>query len=230
MNRYTQGLLKMLPNILTLLRVVLACILNLYILIYFGRQTIPALVFILIFLADFLDGRIARRYGYTSKTGAVLDIMADFFYIVFSYAVLCSLRIIPIWFFIIVLLKFMEFLFTSYLLRHRGRGDSIFVFDFIGRYIAALFYCIPLLAYMLFLALPSLHNIVINILCGCISIIAFMSSLYRFWNCYEGNMASASVRASGMPADLSGFQSRLRVILPYQLNNISRGQRKINSR
>ncbi len=185
--RYAARLFKALPNMLTLLRAVLACILNLYVSICFGLLAIPVLLFILIFLTDFLDGRIARRYGYASRRGAVFDILADFFYIVLSYVVLCSHHVIPVWFFIVVLLKFMEFLFTSRLLMHRGGGDSIFVFDFIGRHIAVLYYIMPLFAYASFISSPSFHGIVICILCGGISIMAIASSSYRLMQCYKAN-------------------------------------------
>jgi CDP-diacylglycerol--glycerol-3-phosphate 3-phosphatidyltransferase len=173
----------MLPDMLTLLRAVLACILNLYISAYFGRLAVPTMLFLLIFLTDFLDGTIARRCGCTSKRGAILDILADFFYIVSSSIVLYLHNTIPVWFVIVVVLKFMEFLFTSRMLRHRSSGDSMFIFDFIGRYAAALFYGMPLLAYISFIAFPVSHNITIKIFCGGVSIISLMSSSCRFWCC-----------------------------------------------
>ncbi len=182
-NMRTSGLLKMLPDMLTLLRAVLACILNQYISVYFGRLAVPVMLFLLIFLTDFLDGTIARRCGCASKRGAVLDILTDFFFIVSSSIVLSFHNIIPVWFIIVVVLKLMEFLFTSHILNQRSSGDTMFIFDFIGRCAAALFYGMPLLAYITFIAFPSSHNITIKIFCGGIFVIAFVSSSYRFWSC-----------------------------------------------
>ena len=90
MNQTMARFMKLLPNMLTLLRIMLACLLNLYILYRFGSLPIPIVIFTLIFLTDFLDGKIARFYGNTSNFGAIFDILADLFYIVTSYIVLNS--------------------------------------------------------------------------------------------------------------------------------------------
>lgn len=139
----------------------------------------------MIFLTDFLDGRIARQYGSETRTGAVLDILADLFYVVLSYGALCARSVIPVWFFIVALLKFLEFLLTSSFLRNHTRGGSPFVFDFIGRYVAVLFYGMPLPAYVAFVLLPSAHDIAMNIVCGGISIFAMVSSAHRIRSCFR---------------------------------------------
>ena len=58
MNGGMAGFMKMLPNILTLLRVLLACLINFVIIYHFGSWALIAIIFLVIFLTDFLDGKI----------------------------------------------------------------------------------------------------------------------------------------------------------------------------
>jgi len=178
-------LMKELPNMITLLRVVLSCLLNFYILNYFGSLTIPMVIFLLIFLTDILDGKIARFYGNTSSFGAVFDVSADLFYMVTSYIVLCSFQVLPLWFLFIMLFKCVEFVVTSFLFRKLCSGKSIFVFDFIGRFTAVLFYIIPLLAYASFHRSQVLYFFTIHIFIYIITFMVLVSFSYRFWNCVK---------------------------------------------
>ena len=185
MTRVIARLMKELPNMLTLLRVVLTCLLNFYILNCFGNLPIPMVIFLLIFLTDFLDGKIARFYGNTSLFGAVFDVVADLFYMVTSYIVLCSFHVLPLWFLFIMLFKFIEFVFTSFFLKKLCNGKSIFVFDFIGRFTAVLFYIIPILVYASFQLSQLLYFFTIHIFIYIITFMVFVSSSYRLWNCVE---------------------------------------------
>jgi len=185
MTRVMARLMKELPNMLTLLRVALTCLLNYYILNRFGSLPIPMVIFLLIFLTDFLDGKIARFYGNTSLFGAVFDVLADLFYMVTTYIMLCSFQVLPLWFFFIMLFKCVEFVVTSFLLKKLCGGKSIFVFDFIGRFAAALFYIIPLLAYASFQLSQVLYFFTIHIFIYMITFMVFVSSSYRFWNCVK---------------------------------------------
>jgi len=185
MARVMVRLIKELPNMLTLLRVVLSCLLNFYILNQFGSLPIPIVIFLLIVLTDFLDGKIARFYGNTSLFGAVFDIVADLFYMVTSYIVLCSFHVLPLWFLFIMLFKFIEFVVTSFFLKEPCSGKSIFVFDFIGRFTAVLFYIIPILAYASFQLSQLLYFFTIHIFLYIITFMVFVSSFQRLWNCVE---------------------------------------------
>ena len=66
-----------LPNHLTILRIVIAVCL--FSAIFWGFKQQPAIVIIFLFAAllDLLDGSVARALNKTSKIGAVLDSMAD---------------------------------------------------------------------------------------------------------------------------------------------------------
>lgn len=185
MTRVMARLMKELPNMITLLRVVLSCLLNFYILNHFGSLPIPMAIFLLIFLTDFLDGKIARFYGSTSHFGAVFDILADLFYMITSYIVLCSYHVLPLWFLFIMLFKCIEFVVTSFFLKKLCNGKSIFVFDFIGRFTVVLFYIIPILAYTSFQLSQLLYFFTIHIFIYIITFMVFVSSSYRLWNCIE---------------------------------------------
>lgn len=66
------------PNILTLLRIVLIPVFVLLFYLPFGwARTVCALVFALAAVTDWLDGYLARRWSQTSPFGAFLDPVAD---------------------------------------------------------------------------------------------------------------------------------------------------------
>lgn len=75
-------MLRHIPNILTSLRLLLA--------VYFPFAAVAHRVFIVAvaLLTEYLDGAIARRYGVASRTGQILDPIADklfFFALAFTF-------------------------------------------------------------------------------------------------------------------------------------------------
>lgn len=176
---------KEFPNMLTLLRVVLTCALNLYIYSHFGSLAIPVAIFSVICLTDYYDGKIARLYGSSSRFGAAFDVSADLFYIVSSYSLLWHLKILPFWFLMVIIFKFTEFVFTSYFLKKFNGENPALVFDFIGRMAAVLFYIIPILAYMSFLLSNSVYFFVVQILIYIITLMVVASSSLRLSNCVK---------------------------------------------
>lgn len=66
------------PNLLTLLRIVLIPVLVLiFYLPFSGNHIVAALIFVLAALTDWLDGYLARSLQQTSRLGAFLDPVAD---------------------------------------------------------------------------------------------------------------------------------------------------------
>ncbi len=82
-----------LPNALTLLR--LLAIPVVLLLLFVGMDVAAATVFVLAAVTDFLDGRLARRWGRASYLGAVLDPVADRLMLSSAAVVLAILGSLP---------------------------------------------------------------------------------------------------------------------------------------
>lgn len=177
--------IKGIPNMITFLRVILSCILNLYIINNFNKIIIPVFLMVLIFLTDFLDGKIARYLGCTSNFGAAFDAFSDLFCISLLYITLVYFDILPLWFLFIILYKFSEFVITSKILKKHSlimNTKGLFVFDFIGRYTAVFFYIIPISAFISYNYCMNIYYQIIYILIF-ITITTAISSTYRIINC-----------------------------------------------
>ncbi len=96
-------------------------------------------------VSDYLDGKIARRFGLTSRLGALLDPAADRLYIVATVAALTDLGILPIWLACVLVGRDLILAGTIPVLRRRGYGLALPV-NFIGKAATTnLLYAFPLL-------------------------------------------------------------------------------------
>jgi cardiolipin synthase len=89
------------PNLLTILRVLLTPLL--VILLLEERLSEALLVFIVAGVTDGLDGLIARLYKQKSRLGAILDPLADKLLLASTYALLAFQNLVPNWLTVIVL-------------------------------------------------------------------------------------------------------------------------------
>lgn len=177
-------LMKQIPNMLTLLRLVLTVFIDYYIVFNFKSIIIPSIVTIIIFLSDFFDGRIARKYDSTSNVGAIFDVTSDLFYIILSYVIFYSFQILPLWFLFIVIFKFTEFILTSHFIKRLSSKKSMLIFDFLGRIAAVLFYAIPFISYLSFVLLPKgTCTVLVNLFICTTTLLVFASSAYRIFIC-----------------------------------------------
>lgn len=159
---------RCIPNVLTGLRIVLTFIyllfldnLNLYSnnRLYFASAGI---VFFLICVTDFIDGKIARKIKAEYLLGSFLDVTADFIFIISSLALLNLNNRIPIWVTVIILIKFIEFLVTSYIIKkYYNVSNNFFQFDYFGRAAAISFFLIPGMVLLTYIGLDIIY---INIL------------------------------------------------------------------
>lgn len=140
---------------------------------------LPCALFALIAASDYLDGRLARKYGVQTGTGAVMDVAADFFFMVTAGLSLFSRGLFPGWMLAVILYKFLEFWLTSALFRRGGKNAAVFLFDPLGRIAAVLFYLLPVLALLLSLCLPAAHRTVFGVVCAGIAALAVLSSARR---------------------------------------------------
>lgn len=87
--------LSQVPNLITLSRIALVPVL---ILVLKDQDYLAALiVFLAAGISDALDGFVAKRFGYTSHLGAVLDPVADKTLLVAAYVMLTILGQLPFW-------------------------------------------------------------------------------------------------------------------------------------
>jgi cardiolipin synthase len=91
------------PNLLTLLR--LGAVPVLVVLIRDGSFDLAVLVFFVAGISDALDGYIAKRFGYVSRLGAILDPLADKMLIISTFIMLALLDEVPFWLLVTVLFR-----------------------------------------------------------------------------------------------------------------------------
>lgn len=131
------------PNALSFLRLLLVPVF-LWLVLGPEQDEIALLVLMASGITDYLDGKLARDLGQTSKIGAILDPVADRLYIL-AVVVGLSLRdIIPWW--LAVLLPLRDVFLFGLVPFLRTRGYSSLPVHFLGKAAtAALLYAFPLL-------------------------------------------------------------------------------------
>jgi phosphatidylglycerophosphate synthase len=134
------------PNLLSILRMVLACWLPLVT----GNQGLFLCIYLLIGITDIADGYIARRFGWKSRIGAFLDSLAD---AVFYLLLLCVLiRDFPqiisanyFWIGSVIVLKTAS-LIVSFFRFHK----AVFIHTLANKALGLILFCtIPLLIFSL---------------------------------------------------------------------------------
>lgn len=84
------------PNILTLLRIILIPVfILLFYLPFRGSHVLAAIIFIFAAMTDWLDGYLARSLGQVSKLGTFLDPVADKLIVVTALVLLVGDRALP---------------------------------------------------------------------------------------------------------------------------------------
>lgn len=114
-------MLKHIPNILTVFRIILVPVFLYFILT--GEYHIAAAVFITAGLTDGVDGFIARRYNARTKLGTALDPFADKFLLVSAYIALAAKGFIPVWLMVPVIIK--DSILLSGVAALRGAGRKV---------------------------------------------------------------------------------------------------------
>lgn len=176
------------PNIITISRIFMAF--GIFVLILNGLErgyredkVLIIIVFLLVYLTDYIDGKIARFYRLTTKMGSVLDVLADFLFILFSSTALIMKSIMPAWFVLVIILKLTEFIITSAVMKIENKSSRMFVFDFLGRLAAIMFYLIPMIACICNMYLKAIVNPVTFILTIATTAICILSAFGRVLNC-----------------------------------------------
>jgi cardiolipin synthase len=95
--------LAQIPNILTIIRIIMVApiIITLIKADYFTTL----ILFFIAGLTDMLDGFIAKKFKFQSYLGSIIDPMADKILLVSIFFTMFLTNLIPLWFFIIVLVR-----------------------------------------------------------------------------------------------------------------------------
>lgn len=96
-------MLKHLPNILTVLRILLIPLIVIY--IFTGNYILAFVFFTVSGITDIADGFIARKFNLISNFGKLMDPLADKLTQIATLASLVFTHIIPVWILLIVFLK-----------------------------------------------------------------------------------------------------------------------------
>ena len=98
--------LFLIPNLLSLFRTLLVIPV-----IYFifddidGNKIVIIVLIVTMYVTDILDGFVARRFNQISETGKIVDPIADKLAVVSIFIVLFIKGLIPVWFFVLVILR-----------------------------------------------------------------------------------------------------------------------------
>ena len=95
------GLLRHLPNVLTSLRLVAAPAVA--VLLFLGDHRIAFIVFAVAGLSDAVDGYLAKRFGFSTRFGRILDPIADKALMFAAFVMLAILGEVPLWLVILVI-------------------------------------------------------------------------------------------------------------------------------
>ncbi len=94
---------QLIPNVITSLRLLLA--IPICIFIYQGNELLALLFFIFAGISDGFDGYLARRFGWESEFGKLLDPLADKCLILSTLLALAYVQLLPIWLVSILLVR-----------------------------------------------------------------------------------------------------------------------------
>lgn len=181
-------IVKFVPNSITITRIIMSFLFVYTIVeqfIYGQERSVNLFIlFLAICASDLLDGRIARKTNSVSVIGAKLDVSADLLYIILSYVMLVIIKILPLWFLGFICFKFSEFIITSKFMKNNNKSsDNPFVFDKIGRTVAAIFFIIPGIACIYKCFGSNNFELVLNCFLYAIFVAGVYSSYFRIKSC-----------------------------------------------
>jgi cardiolipin synthase len=109
------------PNIISLLR--LLAVIPIVFLLLEHRYGWALLLFAMAGISDGLDGFLAKRFGWRSRLGGILDPLADKVLLVACFLVLGTLSLIPVW--LVVAAVFRDLLITGGALLYNYRVEEL---------------------------------------------------------------------------------------------------------
>lgn len=95
--------MQALPNLITALRLLLVP--AIVVALAKGRYPLAAALFVIAGISDGVDGWLARRFGWSSQVGAMLDVVADKLMIVATIVALVMVGLLPVWLTAVLLVR-----------------------------------------------------------------------------------------------------------------------------
>lgn len=137
------------------------------------------LLFSIIAFSDYFDGLLARKYNSETNYGAKLDVICDFFFMITAYSTLIFLNIFPLWSIFLITSKFIEFLITSHFINIQGPATTVFFFDKLGKFVAVIFYILPIIGVIVHRIFPTNYSVIINFTFLVIAALSIASTIIR---------------------------------------------------
>lgn len=139
------------------------------------------MVSFLIFISDYIDGKLARKHNCVTSLGQSLDVYMDFVFILSSLILFNMYQIIPAYFTFVIVYKFFEFIiFSKYLNRKTvSIKDGKYYFDKLGGFISVIYYIIPTLQLILMLMNVYKINLIMNCVLLITTLFTFIASINK---------------------------------------------------
>lgn len=172
---------RQIPNILSFLRIILSCFFALEFNNLLNNNhsiLLPFTIFIIILVTDYFDGFIARKTSNTSSFGALLDVSADMIFVILSYLTLTINHMLHPFFIFVLILKFIEFIYTS----NKKDTSKRVVFDTIGKYVSIFWIVFPgIICILCYMNIENL-TLIINSIVIVTTILALISTITRLYS------------------------------------------------
>ena len=107
---------KDIPNLISILRIVLVVPITIY--LWQGNYLTALILFLIGGLSDGIDGFVARRFGWETELGVILDPMGDKLMMLSAYLLLGWHELLPWWFVSLVVFRDFMIVVGSLLYRH----------------------------------------------------------------------------------------------------------------
>lgn len=177
---------KNIPNILSVIRILMSpAFAAIFIWRYPSHVWLAGVIFALAGITDVLDGILARRFGWITQLGKILDPIAD--KLMQCTALLCMVarRILPLWLFVIILAKELCMASGTIILFKKSR--EVGVSKNYGKAYTVVFY----FAVIMFLIFGGSDAVFTYVLCALVAVIGICVTVLYYINYLSGKMGKA---------------------------------------
>lgn len=173
---------KYIPNILSVIRLLMSfAFAAIFIWWYPSYLWLAAVIFVVAGITDVVDGILARRFGWITQSGKILDPVADKLMQFTAVTCLFARDILPIWIIFVVVLKELMMFFGAIILFKKKR--EIGVSKNYGKAYTVMFYFVVIM----FLAFGDANTVITYTLCVLIALVG-VSVVVLYFRSYLKNI------------------------------------------